>query len=459
MKDIKNISNIYFIGIGGIGMSALALYFNEKGVKVSGYDKTKTELTKDLANKGIVIHYSEDLEKIDKSADVVVYTPAIPKEHKEFIFYQENNYEIVKRSDILGEITKSSFNICVAGTHGKTTISTMIAHILRETGYGCTAFLGGISVNYQTNYWSSDNNVIVVEADEYDRSFLRLYPDIAIISSMDADHLDIYGNIENLEAAFIDFSKNIKADGTLISKHGLRRSKDLKAPHHIQYHLQNDFADAYASDIQIYNGSYTYNVKVKNWMLAGVTLNVGGMHNVENSVAAITVAHQLGIEDNKIRNAVKNFKGVKRRFEYILSGNEVYIDDYAHHPAELKALITGAKALYSDRDIVIIFQPHLYTRTRDFADEFAHVLDLADEVILLPIYPARELPIEGVNCEMILDKMNIENKRVLDKQQLLEYLRAKVSNDDHEWKYLFITAGAGDIDQLVEPIKQILIAA
>jgi UDP-N-acetylmuramate--alanine ligase len=457
MKNINTISRIYFLGIGGIGMSALALYFNERKVKVSGFDKTETPLTKELSEKGVAIHYDEDLEKLDKEAEIIVYTPAIPKDNKELLYYQQNNYTVIKRSELLGEITKTSFNICVAGTHGKTTISTMIAHILRETGYGCTAFLGGISVNYQTNYWSSDNNVVVVEADEYDRSFLKLYPDIAIISSMDADHLDIYGTIENLENAFIDFSKNIKNNGLLISKYGLRKSSELKSDNHIRYHLTNDFADSYSANLVIHNGHYTYDVMTKDWMIDNIELNIGGIHNVENSIVAIVVAHKLGIENSKIRQAVKDFKGVKRRFENILSESITYIDDYAHHPEELRALITSAKTLFSKKKMTIIFQPHLYSRTRDFADEFAEVLDLADEVILLPIYPARELPIEGVDSNMILNRMKNKNKQVFTKEELLKYLKNYLQEDKEQ--ELFITAGAGDIDKLIEPIKQILKAA
>jgi UDP-N-acetylmuramate--alanine ligase len=455
---------VYFLGIGGIGMSALARYFKSLGVAVSGYDKTETELTKLLSAEGINIHFEDNIELIDKKAQVIVYTPAVPRDHKELNFYQQNNYTVVKRSDVLGAITNGSFNICIAGTHGKTTTSTMVAHILRHSQFGCNAFLGGIAVNYNSNFWSSEKNVCVVEADEYDRSFLKLSPDIAIISSMDPDHLDIYGTAENMEQAFIDFSARIKAGGLLISKYGLKRTNDLVADNHLTYHLNDSNASAFASEIKTNNGSYRFNVTVKSangeiWILKDVVLNMGGKHNIENIIAAITVAHHIGIEDEKIIHAVADFKGVKRRFEYILkTAKQVYIDDYAHHPEELRALITGAKAMFPNKKCNVVFQPHLFSRTRDLADGFAEVLDLADDIILLPIYPARELPMEGVTSEMILERMHSEDKIVMSKEQLLEHL--KLEKDAHVEEgfegTVLITAGAGDIDTLVEPIRKIM---
>ena len=452
-KTKKSVSSIYFIGIGGIGMSALARYFHSKGVRVSGYDKTPSSLTKELELEGMSIHYEEKVELIPKDAELVVYTPAVPKEHKELVYYQKNGYKVVKRSDVLQIATESSFNICVAGTHGKTTITTMIAHLLRHTGYGCNAFLGGISVNYGTNFWSSERNVSVVEADEYDRSFLKLSPDIAIITAMDPDHLDIYGTAEVMEQAFIDFSGKIKEGGLLISKFGLKRTKELKGSGHLTYSVQNNNADAYAENIKMMNGSYEFDVVIKENRIENVRLNIGGLHNLENAVAAITVASSLNIDKPKIKAAVADFKGVKRRFEYIIKTDElVFIDDYAHHPEELRALISGAKALFSDKKCTVIFQPHLYTRTRDLADGFAEVLDMADEVILLPIYPARELPIAGVSSEMILDKMKSRNKKVLNSKELKEWISKELKKQGT----VLVTAGAGDIDLLVEPIKEIL---
>jgi len=451
--------SVYFLGIGGIGMSALARYFNSKRIAVSGYDKTETTLCKQLSEEGIKIHYVDNVELIDKDAKLVIYTPAVPKDHGELNYYQQNNYVVVKRSDVLGAITASGFNICVAGTHGKTTTSTMVAHILRHSGYGCNAFLGGIAVNYNSNFWSSDKNVCVAEADEYDRSFLKLSPDVAIISSMDADHLDIYGTAENMEQAFIDFAAKIKPGGLLISKHGLKRHNDLKAPHHITYDVQNDKADVNAYNIRINNGSYVFDVKVKDKMVKDVLLNMGGMHNIENATAAIAVAVELNIEEAKIKAAVADFKGVKRRFEYIVKNETtVMIDDYAHHPEELRALITGAKKLFGNRKCTVVFQPHLFSRTKDHADGFAEVLDIADETILLPIYPARELPMEGVSSQMIIDRMHSENKMLLSKENLLKHLQQEKEAHIEEGfeGSLIITAGAGDIDTLVEPIKEIL---
>ena len=367
---------------------------------------------------------------------------------------------------MLREITKASFNICIAGTHGKTTISTMTAHILRDSGFGCNAFLGGISVNYATNFWSNTHAVDVVEADEYDRSFLKLSPDIALISAMDADHLDIYGTVENMRAAFVEFGEKLKPGGLLLTRFGLS-DKEFTAANHLRYAIQNDAADVYASNITMHNGSYEFDVMAQDWMMDKVTLHMGGMHNVENAVAAIAIAHYLKIDPDKIRNAVAGFKGVKRRFEYIIGpteatrhkNNVVYIDDYAHHPEELKALIRSAKSLFSKRRCTVIFQPHLFTRTRDFAKEFAEALDLADEVLLLPIYPARESPIDGVTSELIVKKMENENADIISKEELLNYLGSNYLKSVQASSYgqLLITAGAGNIDQLIEPIKKIIL--
>jgi UDP-N-acetylmuramate--alanine ligase len=453
---------VYFIGIGGIGMSAIARFFFTGGIKVSGYDKTPSALTRELEKSGINIHYEENIERIPKKVDLVVYTPAIPGNHKELVYYRENGYKVVKRSDVLQLITESSFNICIAGTHGKTTITTMVAHLLRDSGFGCNAFLGGVAVNYGTNFWNSERNVCVIEADEYDRSFLKLSPDIAIITAMDADHLDIYGTAEVMEQAFIDFSKRLKPGGLLVKQFGLKRGNELAANGCLTYSLQNESADVFAANIRMMNGCYEFDVVMsartpseKDNMLENVRLNMGGLHNVENVIAAITVASSLGIENEKIKAAVENFRGVKRRFEYIIKNERIiFIDDYAHHPEELRALIKGAKSLFRQKKCTVIFQPHLYSRTRDLADGFAEVLDLADEVILLPVYPARELPVAGVNSEMILDRMKNENKKVVPKDELMDWVEGKfVKTVNREFGELLITAGAGDIDMLVEPIK------
>lgn len=448
---------VYFIGIGGIGMSALARYFHTQGALVSGYDKTSTPLTRELEASGIRVHYNEDLTKVPQNAELVVYTPAIPKEHQELVYLQQQGYNVVKRSDVLQMISNSSFNICIAGTHGKTTITTMIAHLLRDSGYGCNAFLGGISVNYGTNFWSHERNVCVIEADEYDRSFLKLSPDIAVITAMDADHLDIYGTAEEMEKAFIEFTGKVKPSGKLVSKFGLKRGKDLLTPDRTTYSLQNESADVYAYNIRMKSGSYTFDVVMKDNLLNDVVLHMGGMHNVENITAAIAVASSLGIENEKIKSAVENFRGVKRRFEYIIkTDNQVFIDDYAHHPEELRALITGAKSLFAGKTCTVIFQPHLFTRTRDHADGFAEVLDLADRVVLLPIYPARELPIEGVNSEMILERMKNPNKELVKKEDLMSWAQQYAKTWNKELGNVLVTAGAGDIDGELVGIKEIL---
>ncbi|MBO9150613.1 UDP-N-acetylmuramate--L-alanine ligase [Chitinophaga sp. GCM10012297] len=448
--ELKNIHRIYFVGIGGIGMSAIARFFNEKGAAVSGYDRTSTQLTQQLEAEGIRIHYTEDLAQIDRDADLVVYTPAIPATQKELVFYRENNYEVVKRSDVLQEITRELFAITVAGTHGKTTVSTMIAHLLRHSGYGCNAFLGGISSNYGKNFWSSEKQVAVIEADEYDRSFLKLSPDIAVLTAMDPDHLDIYGTEQEVEEAFIQYTRNIKPNGTLLARHGLHRGAELQGDNQLFYSLQNDAADIYATNIRMENGGYEFDVVRQDWMIDNVKLHLGGMHNVENAVAAIGVAHLLGIGNDKIRAAVADFKGIRRRFDYLVKNDRVvYIDDYAHHPEELRALITSAKTLFSGKKCTVIFQPHLFTRTRDFAEGFGETLSLADEVILLPIYPARELPIEGVTSEMIAGKIHGPKVMIMDRNAVPDWVR------EHNIE-LLITAGAGDIDLLREPLTDLL---
>jgi UDP-N-acetylmuramate--alanine ligase len=467
MKDYTNISRVYFIGIGGIGMSALAKYYLSKNASVSGYDKTVTTLTKQMENDGINIHYEDRIDLLDKKTQLVVYTPAVPKDHKELNYYLHNNYEVIKRSTLLGEITKSSFNICIAGTHGKTTISTMVALILRHSGFGCNAFLGGISVNYNTNFWSSDNNVSVAEADEYDRSFLQLSPDVALISAMDADHLDIYGTKENMEHSFVEFSERLRPEGLLLTNYSLSVKK-FSAANHILYSLKNNMADVFADDIKLSDGGYRFKVVTKSWQLDNIQLNMGGLHNIENAVAAITIAHHLNIDNEKIKSAVRDFKGVKRRFEYIIApssqtgeqnNNVIFIDDYAHHPQELNALISGAKSLFPGKKCTIIFQPHLFSRTKDLAHEFAESLDQADEILLLPIYPARELPTEGITSNLILDKMKNKKVIVISKEELIQYINndyLKSIRNDSVGNVL-ITAGAGDVDQLVQPIKEILL--
>lgn len=458
MINLLDIKQVYFIGIGGIGMSAIARYFAAHGVKVSGYDRTETVLTKSLKQGGIEVHYEENISAIPKLIDLVVYTPAIPATNSELIYYRENDYPVLKRSEVLELITRDSINICVAGTHGKTTITTMTAHILRHSGHGCNAFLGGISKNYNTNFWSYPGNLCVIEADEYDRSFLKLHPDTAIVSSMDADHLDIYGTEEALQQAFLEFTYRIKPNGMLISKYGLAHSKEMNPNNHFTYSLQNDMADIYASDIRIKEGSSQFKIHLRDMTIPDVSLGMGGMHNIENALAAVAAAHHSGVDAEKIRAALLAFEGIKRRFEYVLkTGKVTYVDDYAHHPEELKALIKGARSVFPGKKVTIIFQPHLFSRTKDHATEFAESLSMADEVILLPIYPARELPLEGVTSEMILKRMDQHRSKVLSKEDCLDFLeRVYAPTLSYDLPQVLITAGAGDIDQLVEKIKLII---
>ena len=447
MHKLDTIKNIYFIGIGGIGMSALARYFVAKGCVVNGYDKTKTILTEALSELGIKIHYEDNIDLIDKNASVVVYTPAISESHSELTYYRANGYEVVKRSDVLGWITEGTVNICVAGTHGKTTVSTMIAHLLRDSGYGCTAFLGGIAANYNTNFWSSDNNVVVVEADEYDRSFLKLHPSVAVITSMDADHLDIYKTAEAFEDAFVSFSEKVKAGGLLLAKKGLAREASFDTSKLVTYSLNGTGASIYAKDITVVNGAYCFTAVGPSWQIEEMVLNMGGLHNIENALVAVAVAMHLGIEPQKIKVALANFTGVKRRFEYLVkTSDQVLIDDYAHHPAELAALISGVRSLYSNQKLTLVFQPHLFSRTQDLCDGFADSLSAADEVVLLPIYPARELPIPGVTSEMIAHKMTHKNVVLLEKEAVSDWVKKQQPK-------LLVMAGAGDIDVLIRNIK------
>jgi len=444
--------NIYFLGIGGIGMSAIARYYKANGKNVSGYDRTPTHLTDELRNEGIRIHFDDNVLSIDplvlkdKEKSLVVYTPAIPSDNKELIYLQEHGYEMKKRSEVLGLITADNITMAVAGTHGKTTTSTLLAHILKASDYDCTAFLGGISTNYNTNLLIGTQGV-VVEADEYDRSFLTLHPDLAIVTSVDADHLDIYGSHEFMKESFELFIKKLKDVSVLISKLGLDyniRENENTAVYF--YSLQDHQADFYAENLRIVAGKYIFDFKSCIKDIDNIELGLAGLHNVENAVAAIAAAQAMEINNEKIKNACATFKGVKRRFETHINNDDiVYIDDYAHHPAELAAAIGAVKKLYPSKKITGIFQPHLFSRTKDFADDFAKSLDMLDQCILLDIYPARELPMEGVTSEMLLGKMTIENKRVTSKYNLINDFK----KDDIE---VLMTLGAGDIYTLVEPL-------
>jgi UDP-N-acetylmuramate--alanine ligase len=449
----------YFIGIGGIGMSALARYFNHYGKTVFGYDKTESTLTKQLQQEGISIHYNEDeafvkelFSKYNKEDILVIYTPAVPKDFKEFVFVQNNHYNLQKRAWVLGEITKQFKTIAIAGTHGKTTTTTLVTHILKTAGIDCFAFLGGISQNYHTNLLLGDANnkdaYVVVEADEYDRSFLTLHPYITVITSVDADHLDIYDNANAMLDTYTEFAGQVIKDGFLIVKKTVDNDLNLNAKRLI-YSLNLD-TEYSAHSIHINDGQFCYNITSPIECINDVAIGLPGLHNVENSIAAIAVAQQIGIKGDVINKALRSFKGVKRRFDYkVKSTSCVYIDDYAHHPEELKAAISAAKQLYPDKKITGIFQPHLFSRTRDFVDGFAESLDLLDECILLEIYPAREKPIEGVTSQWLLDKMKSKNKHLVKKENVIDFLTT------HHTEVL-LTLGAGDIDALIEPIERLL---
>ncbi|HEY0669604.1 MAG TPA: UDP-N-acetylmuramate--L-alanine ligase [Sphingobacteriaceae bacterium] len=447
--ELNNIKRVYLVGIGGIGMSGLARYFNKRGCDVCGYDRTETPLTINLIDEGIDITYADSIAALPdsfKNPDehtLVIYTPAIPKDSEILNYFIGNGFELKKRSAVLGIISKGMFTIAVAGTHGKTTTSSMVAHILKHSGYDCSAFLGGIATNYETNVLFGENNVVVVEADEYDRSFLTLHPDIAIVTSMDADHLDIYGDKSQLTESFQLFASQIKSGGKLICHEGLDLEKGIT-------YSGKGIADITAENIRIEKGDFYFDFISSRVTINNVKLGLPGLHNVENAVAAAEVALILGIEPEKIKSALAAYRGVKRRFEYIIKTQEhIYIDDYAHHPEELRACITAVKSLYPDKTLTTIFQPHLFTRTRDFAAGFSEVLSMSDDLLLLDIYPARELPIEGVTSEMLLDKIAIAKKRKCGMEEALAYVENKKPE-------LLLTVGAGDIDTLVEPLKKIL---
>ncbi|MFI5204776.1 MAG: UDP-N-acetylmuramate--L-alanine ligase, partial [Flavobacteriales bacterium] len=445
-------------GIGGIGMSALARYFNNIGWQVAGYDRTSTSLTDALIKEGIPVYFEDKIELIpefitagNKMHIVVVFTPAVPAEHKQKNYFLQHGFETMKRSEVLGELAAEGTCIAVAGTHGKTTTTTLIAHILYSNQYPCNAFLGGISTNYNTNLLLDSNAACnVVEADEFDRSFLRLFPTLAVVTSMDADHLDIYGNEESVHKSYNEFVQQVKSNGKVIYKLGLPLKVNVSS---FTYSLSDNAADYTVSEISIKNGEYYYTIHYPGGKINNVKSGLPGRHNVENALAAFAAAHQLGIEISGITNAISTYQGVKRRFEYIIKNNNlVYIDDYAHHPAELTACISSVKEMYPGKNITGIFQPHLFTRTRDFAMEFAKSLELLDRIILLDIYPARELPIDGVTANMLLKQIKNENKIVSTKEALIPELKKNRPQ-------VLLTLGAGDIDKLVEPIKKGLLQA
>ncbi|MCF2506493.1 UDP-N-acetylmuramate--L-alanine ligase [Dyadobacter sp. CY107] len=456
---MTNWKYIYFVGIGGIGMSALARWFKANGFNVAGYDKTLTTLVQKLMDENIAVTLEDETGTIpaeftaNPDETLVIYTPAVPVQHKQMIYFRDNNFLILKRSQVLGLLTKNLRTIGVAGTHGKTTTSSMVAHILRHAKVNSTAFLGGITQNYGTNLLLNEptDNLeavfCVVEADEFDRSFLTLFPEIAIVTSTDADHLDIYGKHEAVLESFRDYVSQIDDDGVLFMREGLELASSTKAEV-FTYSLNS--GAYHSTNIHIKNARFVFDLIHPDGKIEGIAMKIPGYHNIENSIAASAVALYLGVESDKIKEALENYGGVKRRFEYQLEEDgHIYIDDYAHHPTEIEAFLSSVKGLYPGRHVTAIFQPHLFTRTRDFAEGFAESLSLADRLLLLEIYPARELPIEGVNSEMLMERITAKEKQLITKDKVLSVL-ADLNTD------IVVTIGAGDIDTLVEPIRNLL---
>ncbi|RKE98360.1 UDP-N-acetylmuramate--L-alanine ligase [Ichthyenterobacterium magnum] len=445
--NLNTIHNVYFIGIGGIGMSALARYFVANKKQVSGYDKTKTEITDSLEALGVEIHFEDSVSLVKQpflnpENTLIVYTPAIPKTHTELNHFLDNSFRVLKRSAVLGEITKHTYCLAIAGTHGKTTTTSILGHLLNECEVEVTAFLGGISENYNSNLILNGTKVTVVEADEFDRSFLTLSPDLACITSMDADHLDIYGETDELKKSFVEFTQKLKPNGKLFVRNGL----PLKG---ITYGIE-DNSDYSVKHIKIINGSYVFDVKTPDTLLENFKFNLPGRHNLSNALIALAMAVEFGCPHQQLANALASYKGVKRRFTYQIKTDDlVFIDDYAHHPEEINAVHQAVREMYPTKKVLAIFQPHLFSRTRDFVDEFAQKLALFDELLLLDIYPARELPIEGVTSEWLLGKIENKNKKLVLKNELISEI--KQSNAQ-----IILTIGAGDIGEEVKHIKEAL---
>ncbi len=442
--DLKKIHNVYFIGIGGIGMSALARYFKFINKKVAGYDKTQTPLTDELSDLGMAIHYEDNLSLVpedflNKSNTLVVYTPAVPLDHTEYQFFLKGGFQLKKRSEVLGLITENTFCLAVAGTHGKTTTSCILAHLLKETGTPLTAFLGGISEDFNSNFLFEGSEVSVVEADEFDRSFLRLSPDVACITSMDADHLDIYGDVEALRKSFREFAARLKPGGKLFVRKGLPING-------ITYGIE-DGSDYCISNIKIEHGTYIFDLGTPEATLTGVKFNKPGRHNLLNGLVAFAMAVQTGSPSDRLAEALETFKGVQRRFSYkIKSDAFIFIDDYAHHPTEINAVYEAIAEMHPHKKTLVVFQPHLFSRTRDFADEFAESLSQFDNVILLEIYPAREKPIQGITADWLLGKISNPNKRLVDKAHLIQAIKEQQPE-------ILVTLGAGDIGLEISKIK------
>ncbi|NER18295.1 UDP-N-acetylmuramate--L-alanine ligase [Spongiivirga citrea] len=454
--EINKVHNVYFIGIGGIGMSALARYFKMLGKEVAGYDKTPSKITSELEDLDVAIHFEDDVNLIsdsflDKENTLVVYTPAVPASHSELCYFIENAFGVYKRSEVLGFITKDTFCMAIAGTHGKTTTSTILGHLLAETDLKMTAFLGGIAENYNSNLILKGNDISVVEADEFDRSFLRLFPDSACITSMDADHLDIYGNAESLQDSFKEFANKIVNGGVLFLRYGL--DFPIGNPGHIQiltYGLE-DKSDYQALNIRVDNGSYVFDIKTPEETFSNFKLSLPGRHNLLNALAAFSMSYHYGVDVEILKKGLKNFKGIYRRFSYQVNRKErVFIDDYAHHPTEINAAHQAVREMYPDEKVLAIFQPHLFSRTKDFADDFAVSLSKFDELLLLDIYPAREEPIPGITSSWLLSKIKNQRKQLIPKSWLIN----EVMSSDAR---IVMTLGAGDIGVEVPKIKEAIL--
>jgi UDP-N-acetylmuramate--alanine ligase len=445
--NLKNIHSVYFVGIGGIGMSALARYFKFNNKNVAGYDKTKTEITEALEALGIQVSTNDNVaeiptEYLNKENTIIIYTPAIPTSHSGLTYFRANNFNIYKRAEVLGLITKDTYCLGVAGTHGKTTTSSILGHLLAESGVEVTAFLGGISENYNSNLILKGNEITVVEADEFDRSFLQLSPDIACITSMDADHLDVYGKKEALDDSFIEFTKRIKPNGTLFIQ------EDIDELDGITYGFK-ETSDYHIKNIKIQDGSYVFDIVTPTAIVIAIQFHLPGRHNLLNGLVAFAMAEKIGTPTDRLAKALGTFKGVKRRFSYqIRTDDFVFIDDYAHHPTELNALHQAVREMYPAKKVTILFQPHLFSRTKDFADDFAESLAQFDEIILLEIYPAREKPIEGITSSWLLSKINNDKKELVAKENLINHIDT-IKTD------VLLTVGAGDIGAEVLKIKNL----
>lgn len=447
--------NIYFLGIGGIGMSALARYFLAQGYVVGGYDKTETVLTQKLSDEGAQIHYSDDVNCIpkcflNKEHTLVVRTPAVPVDHKEWLFFKDEEFDVLKRSQILGKITEAHPSVAVSGTHGKTTISSMVSQMFKYCKVPFTAFLGGISKDLESNYYHEENSEItVIEADEYDRSFLWLQPEIITVSAVDPDHLDIYGTKEEMHRTFRQFlTENLRAGGKSIIHHSL---VEVLGNQHLTYSIEDANADFYAANFRVENAEFLADFRWENQELKDVKIGLPGIHNMENALVTFAVGIQKGISPQELKNALGAYKGVERRFDIQIQSDEVvYIDDYAHHPEEISMLVKSVKKMYPGKSVLGVFQPHLFSRTQDFAEGFAKSLGLLDELLLLDIYPARELPIKGVNSEMLFNLINMKSKMLCSKKQLPTLIKQSKCN-------VVLTIGAGDIGAEVVKIRDYLL--